>query len=124
MKREIKFRAWARTGEWDDDGEKRKFEMIPADSLMIFEDLLKDGLKDVDDEYYVMQFTGLHDKNGKEIYEGDIVNIETISLTPREVRFINGAFKYVMKNITYRMDEYDSNEINIIGNIYENPDLL
>lgn len=67
-----------------------------------------------------MQFTGLIDKNGKEIYEGDIVT------TPKgncAVTFELGCF-YTITISRYRLGGWESNCIEIIGNIYENPELL
>lgn len=76
-------------------------------------------------EYYVakelMQYTGLHDKNGKEIYEGDILKI-TYKLSGKtiisSVRWANAKFKPT------RLSEHNQYEIEIIGNIYQNPELL
>lgn len=62
-----------------------------------------------------MQFTGLVDKNKKEIYEGDIIRGETRKF---EVIFYAGMF-------TTDVGQYLLNgEYEIIGNIYENPELL
>ena len=70
----------------------------------------------------LMQFTGLLDKNGVEIYEGDLLKHHSSELLS-EVIFNDGTFW--MKNIMWdnplgRMND----QLEVIGNIYENPELL
>src|SRR5690554_7826557 len=75
-------------------------------------------------EYEVMQFTGLYDKHHKPIYEGDIVSYFGLKY---EVLFKNGAFGWMEDGAFYSFNEMDRSEVNkfeIIGNIYENPELL
>src|SRR5690606_3033517 len=92
-----------------------------------------------------MQFTGLHDKNGKEIYEGDVIMIsaghQSWICDPFEVVFMNGAFQmkkpdkagatsfaiYLHDCLLRGMTTDDSNDshlFEVIGNIYQNPELL
>jgi len=78
------------------------------------------------------QYTGLKDKNGKEIYEGDIIYFG-YGIPGRAVNapveFIGGAFYAITKGhnpdkcLVGELEEYVG-EIEIIGNIYENPELL
>ena len=72
------------------------------------------------DKEKIMQYTGLKDKNGTEIYEGDIYKDEENMLW--EVIFDEGCFKLENIHIPGRM--FITKDIEIIGNKYENPELL
>ncbi len=78
----------------------------------------------------LMQFTGLKDKNGKEIYEGDILKCESVNESDfiSKVEFKEGAFivydeEHLAMDVFYCSagQDFDSE---VIGNIYENPELL
>ena len=90
-------------------------------------------------EETVGQYTGLHDKNGKEIYEGDIVGIDKDLAKAFEIyskgiiNYVNGGFVVTKNDGTYETIKSsllalgDLNNIfrgEVIGNIYENSDLL
>lgn len=105
--REIKFRAW--------DKENKKIVDVIDFSCMNYPD-----------KYEVMQYTGLLDKNGKEIYEGDVVNIdrnivnEVGDESSETIEGVEIKWNYEqLQQLTY-----DIEGIKVIGNIYENPDLL
>jgi uncharacterized phage protein (TIGR01671 family) len=82
----------------------------------------------------LMQYTGLKDKNGKEIYEGDIVEFQDDSSPDdngeygmiRDVVVYNSLTAQFMINSkkAYIGLEYSKNFMEVIGNIYENPNLL
>lgn len=76
------------------------------------------------DSCILMQYTGLKDKNGKEIYEGDIIEFEYhngggFSRVKEPVTFYNGQFSVWQESI----NNYNEN-CEIIGNIFENPELV
>ncbi|MDT2857922.1 YopX family protein [Lactococcus lactis] len=85
------------------------------------------------DDVILMQSTGLKDKNGVEIYEGDILKLHAIFLAPDDkIGYIEYSPKYGYSiifegNRLYRQEYWAStNKLNyeVIGNIYENPELL
>lgn len=130
MKREIKFRGkLLKNGEWC------------YGSLLIWEDGECYILEKSDSSYAVWkreiapdtvgQFTGLHDANGKEIYEGDVI-IEDKDPTILEIVFRDGIFFAAIGN-TRGENPFmncalrvilDRRKTYIIGNIYDNPELL
>jgi uncharacterized phage protein (TIGR01671 family) len=134
--REIKFRAWDKTGKkmiGPNDFYQNADELPNGDKtgchLSDFFDVNADGTVGKEHEDIVfMQFAGLKDKNGKMIYEGDIVSIKNTQ-TGEEI--VRGTVKYfdtffdveVSAGHPWCVDVGVFNRSEVIGNIYENPDL-
>lgn len=69
------------------------------------------------------QYTGLADKNGTKIFEGDIVLLKGDE-EPCQVAFDESCFQVYGNSICYVMDNFYDHDIEVIGNIYDNPELL
>lgn len=76
-----------------------------------------------DEKMIVMQCTGLKDKNNKWIYEGDIVKDINIPSYFCIVEWIKGGF-YLKSTVSNSFLLFDTTQQEVIGNIYENPELL
>ena len=121
MNREIKFRVFVKPEN------KIHKHIIDVDTL-----LYETFSKWEKEELVLMQYTGLKDKNGKEIYEGDVVYIPAFNPELNIVRFNRGAFclepmpkkneslgSHFWSDIKYAEDERSE----VVGNVYNNPEL-
>ena len=115
--REIKFRAWHKFCE----------EIIPVVSINFENQIINSkGPWRFFSEIDLMQSTGLKDKNGVEIYEGDIVNVNLYGGTPRheEVKIYTNSGYAGVHPFTDTGYQWSSYRCEVIGNIYEHPHLL
>lgn len=126
MNREIKFRIWDIENKEMLEVQELDFEpTFYGGRIAIRPDQYNDYF-DTED-MILMQYTGLHDKNGKEIYEGDIVGDNKIKWIVKWNKNRMGFSLYPTTEQLY--DEMPINVENklgfkILGNIYDNPELL
>lgn len=69
------------------------------------------------------EYTGLKDKHGNMIFEGDIVLLKSDE-EPYQVAFDECCFQVYSHSVCYVMDNFYNRDIEVIGNIYDNPELL
>lgn len=139
MKQQIKFRAWV-----SKDSAMIQHREVIERAHNQFSDSLDDGNTDV-----IMQYIGIKDKNRKEIYTGDIVKTQAVSDyswneddTSKDINYIvgfhNGTYclfsnlesQYPIRqwkdgtNDWYGIENCETFLMEVVGNIYENPELL
>lgn len=130
--REIKFRAW----DYNDE------KVIPWESIRIEKDenetnlsvVVFDGsVGDHYDDFPIMQYTGLKDSKGVEIYEGDI--LRCYHWTNGFVFYLDGSYHVSSDQVSLDYENHTTydhlnsdliadNTLIVIGNIYDNPELL
>lgn len=122
-----RYRAW----------DKEFKEMVQVDALVFDEQIIKATYKNGNivkedlKNYVLMQSTGLKDKNGKEIFEGDVLKVtnlsswlEVVSFNEKKAMFVSKETKReVEETPLYDLFNTDIFEVEIIGNIHTNPEL-
>ena len=122
-----KFRAWT------EEGEVMYYDVYPFKDytlLLSYDEIAFDEVPASD--FIIMQSTGLKDKNGKEIYEGDIVvamsqGVKALGKVKRRIdgywlmypAWQHGELWHIVENV-----DTGETAVEVIGNIYENPELL
>lgn len=122
----LRYRAWL----------KEDKEMIDVEEIHLENgelDFIGDAITWMckSDDCVLMQSTGLRDKNGKEIFEGDILKVTNLSIWLEVVSFNKNKAMFVSKEVKRKVEETplydlfntDIFEVEIIGNIHTNPEL-
>lgn len=131
MKREIKFRVWDHNTD----------TMMIPDNFEFYDGEIgwidagreagpKSGNDGDPGQFEIMQYTGLHDKNGREIYENDVLQCTSYTYGNGETGKANLLVKYNEMSAGFIAGPYmleklmDIRKCEVIGNVFENPELL
>lgn len=132
--RELKIRAWHKPYKQMCQVESLRFDGNGVYTAVLIEEPFYDRRLVEADDLIIEQFTGLKDKNGKDIYEGDICSFT--SKTGKHVGVVEWTdnlagfgLRMVKNNFLYTFSELDTMGVNldtleVIGNIHENPELV
>ena len=142
MKDRFRFRVWDKKNKrmlykienaYDGGGvEDEKGNEVVDCSADCFSYFLPYYEEDENEEFVVEQCTGLKDKNGRLIYENDVVNI-TVDAVTIPLKYMDCLFKVIWADIGFCFEMLNENdglgfcecfEYEVIGNIHENPELL
>ena len=118
--REYKFRAWNKV--------KQRMYYDTAGTFLT----MAKQYDSMSEEYFFTQFTGLSDKKCKDVYDGDIVCIIDCGVALYQIQYLEDNFKWIVNRINAEkgdwldenLEEFESECLEVIGNIYENPELL
>lgn len=119
--RELKFRVWdEELGDYLEGEEAADFVMKLDGSHCVE---MSCGWYNKGKDWAIEQYTGLKDKNDKEIYEGDIVSYRENNY---QIKWSEVSFAYIAssKNQYYWLSPSKSSVFEVTGNIHENPELL
>lgn len=127
-----KFRAWHKT--WDELGKVKRIRFDGEGNVttVLFEGKFL-GVNTHVDEIKLMQSTGLKDKNGKEIFDGDVLEIEDEEevLGNAKLTWDNEQAVFMIEAISvddiapfHEILSDESYSYRVVGNVYENPELL
>jgi len=140
----IRIRAWIRDGDFNNDSGKQAFVMYSPEELAMEScDKYVGMFVNVDDQQYFMLSTGLWDKNGKEIFDGDIVHYKYLPgkgmwnaeydgvISWQSTGFHikpfpgKGGLDGWLVSLPGAFPEQNPNELfEVIGNIHQNPELV
>lgn len=126
MSREIKFRAWLKEDKKMENVKTIDFTDKTIRCLKKNEFINAYLLRRVSfDDVELMQYTNLKDKNGKEIYEGDIVILNDTEEENRcVVKYKYGSYILVDGDLRENLSNVEDRFLEVVGNIYENKNLL